>query len=95
MLAGIPLFGKFADLGKKGGLLSRQILEAVGVVAVFEFIVNLQPFPLWIEIPLQLLLIFLAVLEAYTSISPEFAQVHRSRATRANQLGSFFMCWSS
>lgn len=41
----------------------------------FEFIVNLQPFPLWIEIPLQLLLIFLAVLEAYTSISPEFAQV--------------------
>jgi hypothetical protein len=44
LLAGIPLFGKFAGLGKKGGLLRRQILEALGVVAVFEFIINLQPF---------------------------------------------------
>jgi hypothetical protein len=75
LLAGIPLFGTFADVGKRGGLLRRQVLEAVGLVAVFEFIVNLQPFPVWIEIPLQLLLIFLAALEAYTSISPEFAQV--------------------
>jgi hypothetical protein len=71
LLAGIGMFGRFADVGVKRGVLSRQVVEAVGIVAVFEFIVNLQPFSIWVELPLQTVIIFLAMMDAVSSSKPE------------------------
>jgi len=75
LIAGIGMFGRFVDVGVKKGVLSRQVVEAVGIVAAFEFIVNLQPFSIWIELPLQLVIIFLAMIEAVSSFKPEFRPV--------------------
>ncbi|MFL6240556.1 MAG: hypothetical protein ACJ735_13805 [Actinomycetes bacterium] len=58
LIAGLPIYFKFADAATKPGLLARALLTAVKLTGLIEFFVNLYIFPIWVELPVQLVLVF-------------------------------------
>jgi hypothetical protein len=62
VLAGLPIYVKFDNASKDPSLLTRALLDALRVTALVEFFVNLYVFPLWVELPMQLLLILIGLL---------------------------------
>jgi hypothetical protein len=72
VLVGARLFFNMNKVGQEDNYIRRQVLEAVGIGALFEFFLNVQPFALWIEVPLLLFIAAVATLDAYAWSKEEF-----------------------
>ena len=72
LFAGTALLFNFNEVSKDRAFFRRRILEVVGIGAAFEFFVNVQAFQLWIEILLQLVILFLVIIDTYAWSKPEY-----------------------
>jgi hypothetical protein len=70
-IAGIALFGKFADLGGDPHFFRRSFLRIVGLGAVAEFVLNLVSFPLLVELLLAVSMAFLVMMAAVAAHSAD------------------------
>ncbi|HEU5034488.1 MAG TPA: hypothetical protein VFT62_07000 [Mycobacteriales bacterium] len=77
LLVGLPILVKFDAASKHPELLWRVVKQAVGFTAVVEFFVNLYVFPLYVELPVQLLTMVIAMTSAVAEMNPDHAPVKR------------------
>jgi hypothetical protein len=68
VIAGLPIYVKFDQASKDPELLARALFDALRLTALVEFFVNLYVFPLWVELPLQIVLLVVGVLAAYANV---------------------------
>jgi hypothetical protein len=61
LIAGLPIYVKFDSASKDPTLLTKALFDAVRITALVEFFVNLYVLPLWVELPVQLLLLSVAL----------------------------------
>lgn len=61
LFSGLALFFNLNDAINKPGFFSRVLFRVLGVVVIIEFFATLKSFPLWVEIPVQVLALPLAV----------------------------------
>jgi len=87
LIAGLPIYVKFDKAAKEPGLLSRALLDALRVTALVEFFVNLYVFPLWVEIPVQLVLLFIGLLAAFANAQRSTPVEVRSFLNRIAAMG--------
>lgn len=56
-------------------MFKRRLLETIGIGAFFEFFINAQVMPLWVELPAQALLIVVVLLNAVASREDRYKPV--------------------
>jgi len=61
LFSGLALFFNLDDAIGEPEFFRRAVLRVLGIVVVIEFFATLKSFPLWVEIPVQLLALPLAV----------------------------------
>lgn len=61
LLTGFGLLFKFPEAITEAGFFRRVVLRTVGAVAIVEYVANLASFPLWVEIPAQVLAVLFSV----------------------------------
>src|SRR5262245_25824722 len=59
VFVGFRWFLGIADAGKEPGFVKHRVVEAVGISALFEFFLNIETFPIWVEVIGQVVIIFL------------------------------------
>jgi hypothetical protein len=77
IFAGLSLFFSFNKISKDPTMLRQRVFATLSLGATFEFFLNLQTFPLWAELPLQLALIAIAVMYAFASTNVEYLPAKR------------------
>jgi hypothetical protein len=74
---GFPMLGRAATMESGALIVRRSLRDAVGPTALFLFYVNLESFPLGVELILQAVVVFLAILAAVLG-----ANLNAQRAAR-------------
>lgn len=72
LFVGFSWFINLNEAAKDPDFFKRRMIEAVSIVAVFEFFVNAQVMPLWAEIPAQLFLLVVVSLNAVAGTKDEY-----------------------
>ena len=96
VIAGLPIYVRFVNVQEHPDLLLHGLLKTVRATAFVEFFVNLYVFPLWIEIPVQCVILIVAVLSGYANADTSTPQVVRTFLARVLLLiGGAMLLWSA
>ena len=96
VIAGLPIYVRFDGVQEHPEVLLSALLKAVRVTTLVEFFVNLYVFPLWVEIPMQVLLLGVVLLSAYANAEPSTPQVLRTFLARVlGFFGIVLLVWSA
>jgi len=76
-LIGFLIFFKYSTLDKYENFLKKIFLDNIKLIIIFEFIVNIYTFPLYIEIILVPLISFIVLLDVVASYSSKYIIVSK------------------
>lgn len=82
LFSGVGLFGTGIEAVKQDGAIAGAFKRLIGAAVIFEFVANVASFPLFIEIPAQILAVPCGVVGALGSVRQE----HRRRGMFASGL---------
>lgn len=77
LLSGMALVLRLNDAIQKPGFFRQAVLRTVGVAALVEFLASLKSFPLWLEIPGQVLAVLFALVAVVAERDPKSAPVRK------------------
>ena len=94
LLAGFGLLFRISEAITEPGFFRRVLVRTVGVVAVVEYVVNLSSFPLWLEIPTQVLAVLLNLVTVARD-DPKLAPARKLANGYLGTLGFSAMAWTA
>jgi hypothetical protein len=77
LVSGLALVMGLNDAIREPGFFRRALIKTLGVVAVVEFIAALKSFPLWLEIPGQVLAVMFAMVGVVAERDPQHTPVRK------------------
>jgi hypothetical protein len=78
---GFPMLGRAATMESGALIIRRSLRDVLGPTALFLFYVNLESFPLGVELILQVVAVFLAILAAVLGANPNAQRAARNTAS--------------
>ena len=75
LFSGLALFFNLNDAIGKPGFFRRSLFRVLGIVAIIEFFATLKSFPLWVEIPVQVLAFPLAIAPVFADRDEKYGPV--------------------
>ncbi|MPZ91858.1 MAG: hypothetical protein GEU68_09555 [Actinobacteria bacterium] len=95
LLSGLALVLRLNDAIQKPGFFRGALLKSLGVVAVVEFAAAFKSFPLWIEIPAQVLAVMCAMVGVVAERDPQHAPVRKLANGYLVVFGVSALIWSA
>jgi len=81
---------------KSGGVIARDLVrEALGIAALLEFYLNVEPFPLWAELLIQPFATLLVALNAVAATKDEWRAVRRLTGGMLTVVGLAAIAWTT
>ena len=77
VVSGLALMFGLPEAIKQTGFFRTALKRTIGSMVVVQFVANLSAFPLWVEIPTQLLVFIFAIGSMQASNDPDHARVGR------------------
>jgi len=94
LLAGLVLVMRLSDAIQKPDFFRRALRRTLGVAALVEFLSTVRSFPLWLEVPAQLLAVTFAMMAAVTEREPKHASVRKIANGYLTMFGVAVLYWS-
>lgn len=95
LLSGFALLIRLNDAIDKPGFFRIALITTVGVAAAVEFLSALKSFPLWLELPAQLLAVLLAGVAVVAAREPKHAPVRKFANGYLVIFGLSALIWST
>lgn len=94
LLSGFGLMFNLSDAIQKPGFFRRTLVRAVGISAIVEFVVNLESFALWVEIPAQMLGVVFAGVAVLAAQDPKHAPAAKLANAYLVSYGLSALAWA-
>ncbi len=95
LLSGLALIFGLTDAIGKPGFFRRALVRSFGVAAFVEFLAALESFPLWVEVPAQMLAFLSAGVQAFAEKDPERTPARKVAAGYLVSYGMAAVAWSA
>ncbi|MEX2236900.1 MAG: hypothetical protein WEB00_05090 [Dehalococcoidia bacterium] len=94
LFSGLVLVVSLNDAIQKPGFFRSALVKTVGAGAFVEFLSALQSFPLWFELPAQLIAVFFAGVAAVATYDPKLAPARRAAVGYLAAFGLLSLVWA-
>ena len=94
LFSGLALFFNHNDAIGEPGFFRRSLFRVLGIVAIIEFFATLKSFPLWVEIPVQVLAFPLAIAPVFADRDKKYQPVSTFGTWYLTIFGMVTLIWA-